>query len=205
MADGCYSSLDQVAICHPPSAIVLMALTATLYNFDVELSDVDRGVYETLAIRAACQPSETVEYLLTRVLAYCLEYAEGISFGKGLAEPDEPALTVRDLTGSLKVWIEVGAPDAGRLHRASMATPRVVVYTHKDPESVLRQLRGERIHKAEAIEIYSFDRTMLTELGEHLGRRTAFTLSVSDRELYLTLGDTTWNSPIVEHRIEGTT
>lgn len=180
-----------------------MALTATLYNFDVDLSDVDRGVYETLAIRAACQPSETIEYLLTRVLAYCLEYTEGISFGKGLAEPDEPALTVRDLTGTLKVWIEVGAPDAARLHRASMATPRVVVYTHKEPESVLRQLRGERIHKAEAIEIYSFDRAMLTELGEQLGRRTAFSLSISDRELYLTIGTNTWNSPITEHRIEG--
>lgn len=180
-----------------------MALTATLYNFDVDLSDVDRGVYETLAIRAACQPSETIEYLLTRVLAYCLEYAEGISFGKGLAEPDEPALTVRDLTGTLKVWIEVGAPDAARLHRASMAAPRVVVYTHKEPESVLRQLRGERIHKAESIVIYSFDRKMLTELGEQLGRRTAFSLSISDRELYLTMGTNTWNSPIMEHRIEG--
>lgn len=178
-----------------------MALTATLYNFDVELSDVDRNVYESLAIRAACQPSETVEYLLTRVLAYCLEYSEGISFGKGLAEPDEPALTVRDLTGALKVWIEVGAPDSARLHRASMAAPRVVVYTHKDPESVLKQLRGERIHRAEAIAIYSFDRTMLAELGEQLGRRTAFSLSVSDREMYLTLGPTTWTSPIVEHRI----
>jgi uncharacterized protein YaeQ len=178
-----------------------MALTATLYNFDIELSDVDRGVYETLAIRAACQPSETVEYLLTRVLAYCLEYAEGISFGKGLAEPDEPALTVRDLTGSLKVWIEVGAPDAARLHRASMATPRVVVFTHKDPESVLRQLRGERIHRAETIEIYSFDRTMLAELGEKISRRTAFTLSVSDREMYLTLGETTYNATIERHKI----
>ncbi len=181
-----------------------MALTATLYNFDVELSDVDRGVYDTLSIRAACQPSETVEYLLTRVLAYCLEYAEGISFGKGLAEPDEPALTVRDLTGRVTVWIEVGAPDAARLHRASMATPRVVVYTHKDPESVLRQLRGERIHRAEAIEIYGFDRTMLTELGELIGRRTAFTLSVSDRELYLTMGDRTWSSSITGYRITDT-
>jgi uncharacterized protein YaeQ len=178
-----------------------MALTATLYNFDVELSDVDRGVYQALAIRAACQPSETVEYLLTRVLAYCLEYAEGISFGKGLAEPDEPALTVRDLTGRVQAWIEVGAPDAARLHRASMATPRVVVYTHKEPESVLRQLRGQRIHRADAIAIYALDRTMLAELGERIGRRAAFTLSVSDRELYLTMGDRTWSSSIREFRI----
>ena len=79
-----------------------MALTSTMYTFDVALSDVDRSVYESLTIKAACHPSETEEYLVTRVLAYCLEYKEGIAFSKGLSEPDEPALSVRDLTGALK-------------------------------------------------------------------------------------------------------
>jgi uncharacterized protein YaeQ len=60
-----------------------MALTATVYTFDVAVNDVDRGVYETLAIKAARHPSESEDYLLTRVLAYCLEYTEGISFSKG--------------------------------------------------------------------------------------------------------------------------
>src|SRR4051812_2041356 len=100
-----------------------MALTATVYNFDVQLSDVDRNVYETLALRVARHPSETEEYLVTRVLAYCLEYTEGITFSKGLAEPDEPAVVVRDLTGALRVWVEVGAPTADRLHKASKASP----------------------------------------------------------------------------------
>ena len=87
-----------------------MALTATLYSFDVALSHVDRGVYEQLAIKAACHPSESEEYLLTRVLAYCLEYTEGIAFSKGgIADPDEPAITVKDLTGAWKSWIEIGA------------------------------------------------------------------------------------------------
>src|SRR5215831_5091160 len=109
-----------------------MALTATIYNFDIQLSDVDRGVYETLSLRVARHPSETEEYLVTRVLAYCLEHADGISFGKGLAEPDEPAITVRDMTGDLCVWVDIGSPDAERLHRASKASPRVAVYTYKD-------------------------------------------------------------------------
>src|SRR5688500_9534408 len=118
-----------------PTAV---ALTATIYTFDIQLAHVDRGVYETLALRAARHPSETEEYLLTRVLAYCLEYAEGIAFSKGLAEPDEPALAVRDLTGALRVWIDVGAPDAARLHKASKAAPRVAVYTHRDPAAPVR-------------------------------------------------------------------
>ena len=116
--------------------------TATVYSFDVELSDVDRGVYESLALRVARHPSETEEYLLTRVLAYCLEYREGSRSRAGLADPDEPALAVRDLTGALLTWIEIGAPDAARLHKASKAAPRVVVYTHKDPAALVRQLAG---------------------------------------------------------------
>lgn len=72
-----------------------MAQTATIYNFDVQLSHVDRNVYATLALRVARHPSESEEYLVTRVLAYCLEYVEGIGFSKGLAEPNEPALSVR--------------------------------------------------------------------------------------------------------------
>jgi len=160
-----------------------VALTSTIYNFDIELADVDRGVYESLALRVACHPSETPEYLLTRVLAYCLEFAEGISFGKGLSEPDEPALTVRDLTGALVSWIEVGAPDARRLHKASRAAPRVAVYTHRDPVQVMRQLEGERIHRAEDIELYALDRALVDSLAGRLERRMAVGLSVSDAYL----------------------
>lgn len=178
-----------------------MAQTATIYNFDIELSHVDRGVYESLSLRVACQPSETSEYLLTRVLAYCLELTEGLSFGKGLAEPNEPALSVRDLTGSLKVWIEIGAPDAARLHKAGQACPRVVVYTHKEPRHVLPQLVGERIHRVEALEFYSLDREMLAALTARLERRMTFALSVSDDHLYITIGDATLSGALVRHQV----
>jgi uncharacterized protein YaeQ len=164
--------------------------TATVYTFEIQLSDVDRGVYETLVLRAARQPSETPEYLLTRVLAYCLEYREGLAFTAGLAEPDEPALAVRDLTGALQTWIDIGAPDAARLHKASKAAARVVVYTHKDPAQLLRQLAEARIHRAEALEIYAVDRALLAALSERLERRMVLELAVTDRHLFVTLGST---------------
>src|SRR5687767_11708414 len=88
-------------------------LTATLYNFDVELADSDRQVYESLALRVARHPSESEEYLVTRVLAYLLEFTEGIDFSAGISTPDEPAIAVRDLTGAIATWIEIGTPDAG--------------------------------------------------------------------------------------------
>jgi uncharacterized protein YaeQ len=168
-----------------------MALTATIYNFDIQLADVDRGVYEALSFKVACQPSETEEYLLSRVLAYCLEYAEGITFSRGIAEADAPALSVRDLTGALRVWIDVGAPDAARLHKASKAAPRVAVYTHRDPAQLLRQLTGERIHRSAELELYGIDRELIAGLVARLDRRNAWELSVTERHLYVTVGGTT--------------
>ncbi len=176
-----------------------MALTATIYNFDISLSDVDRGVYEELALRVACHPSESPEYLVTRVLAYCLEYVEGLAFGRGISEPDDPPIAVRDLTGTLKAWIEIGSPDAARLHKASKASPRVAVYTHKDPRILLRQLEGQRIHRADALEIYSFDQELIAGVVSLLDRRIKLGVSVTDRQIYATVGDETVTGVVERH------
>jgi uncharacterized protein YaeQ len=165
-----------------------MALGATIYNFDVELSDTDRHVYESLALRVARHPSESEEYLVARLLAYLLEYGDGIEFSRGVSDPDEPAIAIRDLTGAITTWIDIGTPDAARLHKASKAASRVAVYTHKDPAQFLKQLAGERIHNADALELYAFDRALVGALVGRLERRVAFSLSVTDRELYLSIG-----------------
>ena len=164
-----------------------MALTATIYSLDVQLADTDRGVYETLAFKVAQQPSESDEHMMARVLAYCLEYAEGIGFSRGIAEPEEPALFVRDLTGALRVWIDIGSPDAARLHKASQAAPRVVVYTHKDPVQLVRALAGERIHRGEELELYALDRRLIDTLVAHRDRRTKLELTVTQGHLYVTI------------------
>lgn len=171
-----------------------MALGATMYVFNVDLADADRGIYRALEIRAAQHPSETADYLLTRVLAYCLEYSDGIAFSKGLSDPDEPTIAVRDLTGALKVWIEIGAPDAERVHRASKAAPRVAIYSHKDAVHLASRLADEKIHRAETIELYALDRAWLAQVVARLTRRMSFTLTVSERHLYLSIGADTHSS-----------
>ena len=178
-----------------------MALTATIYHFAIELANMDRGVYETLDLKAAQHPSETDEALIARVLAYCLEFDEGIGFSKGISAPDEPAVFVRDLTGTLRTWIDIGAPDAARIHRASKAADRVVVYTHKDPRQMLANWAGERIHKSESIEIFSFDAAFLASLVRKLDRRMAFSLSVTDAHLYVAFADETVDGAIKRHHL----
>ena len=172
-------------------AVVFLALTATVYNADVELADNNRAVYESLAVRMARHPSESEEYLVARLLAYLLEYAEGIEFSRGLSDPNEPAIFVRDLTGAIRTWIEIGAPDAARLHKAAKSGARVVVYTHKNPEQFLKQLEGQRIHRPDELELYAMDRGLVAALAARLERRVAFSVSITDRELYLSIGTDT--------------
>jgi uncharacterized protein YaeQ len=178
-----------------------MALTATIYKFDVDLSDADRQVYESLSIQAARHPSESEEYLVTRLLAYALEYREGIAFSRGLSDPDEPTIAIRDLTGVVRTWIEVGTPDAARLHKAGKTAGRVVVYTHKDVAQLLGRLSGERIHRAQAVEIYAIDRRFVDQVASRLERRMAFSLSIAERELYLSIGEETLSGTVTRHAL----
>jgi uncharacterized protein YaeQ len=177
-----------------------VALTATIYSFDAELADIDRGVYQTLSLRMARQPSETVEYMLTRFLAYCLEYTEGIEFTEGVAAGDEPAVLVRDLTGRVTAWVEVGMPDAPRLHRGSKLAGRVAVYTHRNVQKVLAELNGRKIHRAEAIPVYEFGRGFVEEVAAVLQRREKISVSITERQLYLDVSGQTFNTVVVEHR-----
>jgi uncharacterized protein YaeQ len=166
-----------------------MALTATIFNFDVDLADNDRGVYETLALRVAQHPSESDEYLVARVLAYLLEYEEGIAFSRGVSEPDDPTISVKDLTGVITTWIEIGTPDSTRLHKASKAARRVAVYCHKEGAQWLKGLAAAGIHRADQLALYAIDRDLIAQLVSRLDRRMAFAVSINDRELMVSIGD----------------
>jgi uncharacterized protein YaeQ len=178
-------------------------LTATIYNFDIDLADHDRGVYESLAVRAARHPSESGEYLWTRVLAYALEFTDGIAFSRGgVSDPDEPPVSVRDLTGAYRSWIEIGWPDADRLHKAAKVSPRVAVYVHKDPAQWLARIAAARIHRSDAIDVFALDRGFVQELTARLERRIAFALSVSERELTAAIGADVLTGTLARLRLE---
>ncbi|MEU4312355.1 YaeQ family protein [Nocardia sp. NPDC024068] len=176
-----------------------MAIGATVHTFTLNLSDIDRGVYEEFDLRLARHPSETAEFLITRLLAYCLEYEEGITFSDGgVSSTGEPAVLVRDLTGRITAWIEVGAPDADRVHRGSKLAGRVAVYTHRDPAKVLAPLSGKRIHHAETIPLRAFDRAFIEAAAATLERRNTAGVSITEGQLYLEINGTTLSTPVVE-------
>ena len=178
-----------------------MAIGSTILVFTVQLADLDRGVYADFTIRVARHPSETDAFMLTRVLAYCLEYEAGIEFGGGVSTAEDPAVLVRDATGRVTAWIEVGAPDAARVHAGSKRADRAVVYTHRDPAKVLASWSGRTIHRSDELVLRSFDRGFIDAAASEIGRRNALSLSVTEGQLYGELNGVALGTGVHEHRL----
>lgn len=179
-----------------------MALSATVYHFGVELSDVDRACYETLDLRLARHPSESLRYLLTRTLAYCLCYEDGISFSKGgLGASEEPPVSIVGRDGTLQAWIDVGAPSARRLHKAAKAARRVALFTHVERSLLLAEAASAPIHRLEEIEVWQLAPAFLDPICERLERKLDWSLTRSDGSLYLGLAGETFETPIVCTRL----
>lgn len=174
-----------------------MALTATMHHFQITLSDVDRGVYEALDLRIARHPSETLRYLVTRTLAYCLSYEAGISFSKGgLSSAEEAPISVHDATGVLRAWIDVGSPSADRLHKASKAAGRVALFSHVELSLLLREASSRPIHHLERIEVFRFEPEFLDALGAKLDKNSKFEVVRTDGQLYVTIAGETLNGTL---------
>ena len=165
-----------------------MALTATLHHFKITLSDVERNVYEVLDLRVARHPSESTRYLVTRTLAYALSYEEGIAFSKGgVSSTDEAPVFVRDPTGILLAWIEIGSPSAARLHKASKAARRVALFTAATIAPLVEEARSGAIHRAAGIDVWQLEPAFLDAVGERLDRNLDLELVHSEGRLYVTI------------------
>jgi len=109
---------------------------------------------------------------------------------------------VRDLTGARQSWVEVGTPDAARLHKAAKAAPTVVVYPHRDVEPLLARLAGERIHRADALRIQAVDPELIAAFVARLDRRMDLDLAVSDQTLYVSMGEDTLTGVVRTRRLD---
>lgn len=107
-----------------------MAPKATVVKAELQVSDLDRHYYASHNLTLAQHPSETVERLMVRLLAFALHADERLEFGRGLSDEDEPALWRRGYTGEVEQWIELGQPDESRIRRACGRAQQVVVITY---------------------------------------------------------------------------
>ncbi len=182
---------------HPPfPARALRPGPPLIHRFEIALADVDRSVYADLDVRAARHPSEDTPYLLTRVLAFALEHEDGLAFSRGLSDGDEPALWRRSDDGRVLTWIEVGAPAADRLHRASKLAERVVVYCHRRPDLLQQRCAKERVHKGEQIRVVKVPTELLDALEARLDRNNRWDLSVHEGRLTIVCDGTVIESTL---------
>lgn len=179
-----------------------MALSALVHHFEIALSDIDRGVYETLDLRIAQHPSESTRFMILRTLAYCLSYEEGIAFSKGgLSSSEQAPVSIADATGLLLAWIDVGAPSAERLHKASKAAARVAVFTHLDAARMRKEAATKNIHKVEAIDMWHFPPAFLEGVERHITRHTKMDLTRNDGHLYVAIDGHTVETPLTRESL----
>lgn len=182
-----------------------MSPKSTIYHFSIEISDTDRDVYESFKVPTALHPSESLEFMVARVVAFALEYGEGISFSPGIGATEDPAISIKGLDGSVTAWIDVGSPNADRLHRAAKVADRVAVYCHRSADVVYQQLTQAPIFRGDEVAFRSFDEGFISSLAKTLDRRNEVTISLSDGTLYVQCNGHDLSSPLVERRLRANT
>jgi uncharacterized protein YaeQ len=179
-----------------------LAPPTTLYRFQLNFSDIDLGIYKTLDLRLAMHPSESLAYLMTRLFAFVFNEQEYLEFsGEGLGDPDAPALSARTPGGDILLWIEIGNPSARKLHKATKAARKVKVYTYKDPNLLLKEIRENKVYHGELIEIVALDSAFLERVAARLDRKNAWDILIQDGSLQVTLGDITESTELA--RVQG--
>ncbi|MBL7716010.1 MAG: YaeQ family protein [Bdellovibrionales bacterium] len=180
-----------------------MAAPSSLYRFQIELSDVDRGVYRDLDFRIAKHPSENDDYLITRVIAFALNQtdADDLEIAPGLCVDDQPALYRKDPGGGYELWIEIGNPAPRRIHKAAKASRTVKIFTYKDPENLKREVQAEGVHRQDEIEVFSLSTKFLKELASHLERDNRWGVIANDGEINISIGGESIAGTINPHRL----
>ena len=168
-----------------------MALPATIYRTSIQLSHIDRNLYETLQATVAQHPSETAERLLARILAFAICYEPELAFTKGVAAGDEPDLWVKGPDGRVTLWIEVGLPDPARLTKASRHARQVILIACG---SSLPRWQDQHLAKLSCIPnltVIGLDQSFLNHLAARLERSVTWSITITEGMLYLNTGDET--------------
>jgi uncharacterized protein YaeQ len=173
-----------------------MAQPSTIYRAGIQLSDIDRGLYESLQVTVARHPSETEERLLARILAYALYYEPELTFTKGVGAGDEPDLWIKGPDGRVRSWIEVGLPDAERLVKASRHSEQVVLCVFGSSLPIWEKQQLPKLSGISNLTVISLDQAFLKLLSERLQRSISWSLTITEGSLYLAIDGETLESSV---------
>ncbi|HEX4880354.1 MAG TPA: YaeQ family protein [Limnobacter sp.] len=165
-----------------------MALGATIYKAQLDVSDLDRNHFSSHALTLALHPSETEERLMVRLLAFALHADEDLQFGKGISSEGEAAVWNIDPTGRIRLWIEVGQPDETRVRKACGRADAVVVYCYSRAAEVWWRQNQDWLNKLDKVAVVQLvveDTQMLAAMAQ---RNMALSCTVQEGLVYLNEG-----------------
>ncbi|WP_420554194.1 YaeQ family protein [Neptuniibacter marinus] len=166
-----------------------MALKPTIYKTTLNLIDMNRDIYTTEKLTLALHPSETSVRMMVRLLAYALNYDQDLSFSKGLSANDEPDLWIKRPDNSVSCWIEVGQASPERIRKGVSRADQVKLYAYGSEVDIWWAKHSEALMGLPKTEIYSFPAAQVDRLSELCGRNMELTITISEEQLYVTVGD----------------
>ena len=161
-----------------------MAIKPKIYKSRITLSDIDRDYYDTLNLTIAQHPSETLERMMVRVLAFCINAQEHLAFTKGLCAVDEPDIWVRTLDDRLALWIDVGEPAVDRIKKATRLSPAVKVYSFNSKSDVWWSQGRARFNEL-PVSVFQFQWTSIQALAELVQRTMDLSITITGDSAYV--------------------
>lgn len=167
-----------------------LALKSTVFKVKLNVSDLDRNVYEDFALAVARHPSETDARMMLRIAAFALHADHSLAFGRGISTDDEPDVWLKDLTGTVQLWIELGTPDPDRLRKAAGRARKVVLYAYGERAfKVWWDKHAGALARFENLTVALVDDDSCAKLAALAAPGLSLQCTVSGGELWLTDGD----------------
>lgn len=161
-----------------------MAIKPTIYKLRISLSDLNRDYYDTLNLTLALHPSERIERMMARVIAYCINAQEHLVFTKGLSDIDEPDIWVRTLDDQTALWIEVGEPASDRVKKATRLAKEVKIYSFNSKSDIWWEQSLGKIRQLKA-SVYQFEWENIQALAALVERTMDMSVSITGDSAYV--------------------
>ncbi len=161
-----------------------MALKPTIYKFKIALTDLNRNYYDTLNLTIAQHPSETLERMMVRILAFCINAQESLSFTKGLSAAEEPDLWTHTLDGRISLWIDVGEPAADRIKKATRLAQTVKVYSFNSKSGIWWIQEQEKFNQLTA-SVFQFQWKNIQALAKLVQRTMDISVTITGDSAYV--------------------
>ncbi len=162
-----------------------MALKPTIYKFNIAITDFNREYYDSVNLTVALHPSETMERMMARVMAYCLDAQDNMAFTKGLSSIEEPDIWVKTLDDQIKLWVDVGEPAPERVKKSSRMATQVKIYSFNSKSNTWWEQSKSKVQQFKNVQYCQFDWSQIKLLATAVERTMDWSLSISGDTIYV--------------------